>query len=81
MQGKYSSFVGALQDLRCVAIQTVLLQMRLYALYKRSNNILGFMALCFLAEVAVEFYAYISLDSTAQGSPETPALWEMFDHV
>ena len=65
VQGKYSSFVGALQDLRCVAIQTVLLQMRLYALHKRSNKILGFMTVCFLAEVSA--YVYIGLGSTAQG--------------
>ena len=81
VQGKYSTFVGALQDLRCVAIQTVLLQMRLYALHKRSNKILGFMTVCFLAEVSAEFHAYISLDSTAHGWPETLALREIFDLV
>ena len=70
VRGKYSSFVGTLQDLRCEVMQTVLLQMRLYALYKRSNKILGLMAICFLAEVSADFYTYISFDSTAQGQLE-----------
>ena len=74
VQGEYSSFVGALQDLHHVVMQTVLLQMRLYALYKRSNKILGLMVVCFLAEISVDFYTYISFDSTAQGWPETLAL-------
>ena len=81
VQGKYSSFVGAWQNLLCVVIQTALLQMRLYALYMRSNKILGFMIVLFLAEVSVQFYTYISFDSKAQGWPQTLASWEMFDHV
>ena len=60
-----------------MVIQTVLLQMQLYALYERSNKILGFMAVCFLAEVSLDVYAYIRFYSTAQGWPETLTLWEM----
>ena len=48
--------------------------MRLYALYNRSNKILGFMAVFFLAELSVELYTYISFDSTIQGWSETLAL-------
>ena len=48
-------------------MQTVMLQMRLYALYERSNKILAFVTVFFLAEVSAQLYTYITLDSTAQG--------------
>ena len=52
-------------------MQTVMLQMRLYALYERSNKILAFVTVFFLAEVSAQLYTYITLDSTAQGWPQT----------
>ena len=55
--------------------------MRLYALYNRSNKILGLMAVFFLAELSVEFYTYISFDSPLHGWPRTFALWEVVDPV
>ena len=54
-----------------MAVQTAMLQIRLYALYERSNKILAFMAVFFLAEVSSQLYAYITLDSTVQGWPRT----------
>ena len=56
-----------------------MLQLRLYALYKRSNKILGFMTVLFLAEVSAHLYIYIDFDSTVQGWPDALTLSEMFD--
>ena len=55
-----------------------MLQLRLYALYKRSNKILGFMTVLFLAELSAQFYIYINFDYTVQGWPDTLTLSEMF---
>ena len=48
-------------------MHTVMLQLRLYALYERSNMILGFLMIVFLAEVSAQFYIFIDFDFTAQG--------------
>ena len=51
-------------------IPTVILQMRLYVLYKRSKKFLAPLAVCFLAKVAVLLVVYINFSSTVRGSPK-----------
>jgi len=50
-----------------MTIQTVMLLMRLYALYQRSNKILAFLVTFFLAEFAAMLYIYVDFSSTAKG--------------
>ena len=49
------------------AIRTVMLQIRLYVLYQRSNKVLSFLAICFLAEVTVTLYISVNFSSTVKG--------------
>lgn len=48
-------------------VPTVMLQIRLYALYNRSKKILAFLAICFLAEAGVMLRIYINYSSTIKG--------------
>ena len=52
------------------AILIVMLQMRLYVLYKRSNKFLASLAVCFLAKVVGLLVVYINFSSTVRGSPK-----------
>lgn len=51
-----------------VAIVEVILQMRLYVLYKRSKKFLAPLAICFLAKVAVLLVVYINFSSTVRAT-------------
>ena len=44
-----------------------MLQIRLYVLYQRSNKVLAFLAICFLAEVTVMLCISINFSSAIQG--------------
>lgn len=60
-----------------------MLQIRLYVLYRRSNKLLVFLAICFLAEVAIMLRMYIDFSSTVQGQPKElmHSSSETFDHA
>lgn len=51
-----------------VSTVQVLLQLRLYVLYNRSNKILGFMSIFFLAEMATQVYIYVNFGATTKVS-------------
>ena len=68
VQSEHLSFITVI-DKAYFVMQAVMLQIRLYALYKRSNKILGFMVIFFLAEISAHFYISINFDSTTQGWP------------
>jgi len=67
VQGNHSPYLHTGKDLPC---QIVLLQLRLYVLYNRSNKILGFMTIFFLAEMATQVYIYVNFGAIAKGWPE-----------
>ena len=57
--------------------------MRVYALYERSRRILTFLAVCFLAEIAIMLRMYVNFSTTVIGKPKAilrPSL-VMFDHA
>jgi len=50
-----------------ITMQTVMMQMRLYALYQRSKKVLALLVTLFLAEAAVTLVMCIKFSSTVNG--------------
>ena len=60
---------------------TVVLQIRLYALYKRSKRILIFLVILFIAKVAVELCMCFRSSSTVDSKLDINLQFQMFDNV
>lgn len=62
-----------------VSVVEVMLQMRLYVLYKRSNKFFASLAICFLAKVAVLVFVYSNFSSTVQaGNHPVPGVYACY---
>jgi len=66
VQGNHSPYVYTVVRLT-LPCRTVMLQIRLYVLYRRSKKILVFLVTFFLAQAAAMLCIYIDFSATAKG--------------